>query len=275
MERLDESEFHKSKEAQWDATPYGSWFTSESGEISDILEKRALAHALGASRYGHALDFGIGNGRLLEVYGSHCDRVTGMDISEVQLAEAAKQATALNVPFESRLSRGDADLEESEPDQYDLILCSRVIQHLKDWRATIRSFAHVLKPEGRLVLVAYNRTSLYGLKKLYEMKFVDPSKGHFHTRSQIQRALRVHGLEIEYHRGALMGQPELLKGRHVPRLVRRMMLGVEPLAGFPLVKNFGQFHVVRARPAQRESARSPSCQSKVEMSDSPHSAEPC
>ena len=143
----DRDEFAKTKRDTWNETDYGSWFTFARGEVIDTLEKAALARALAGRKYERALDVGIGNGRLLPIYAPHAAHITGMDISSEQLDQATQAARNLGINFDTKLCQEASRIEI--PDQsYDLIICSRVLQHVFDWRESVAEFARILKPAG-------------------------------------------------------------------------------------------------------------------------------
>jgi len=241
----DREEFARLKRQTWDATNYGSWFKPARGQVIDALEKAALARALQGRTYEKALDVGIGNGRLLPIYAPHAQHVTGMDISEEQLERASEAAKELKIPFAAKLCQ-EASRIEIENESFDLIVCSRVLQHVFDWRESVAEFARILKPNGDLVLLTYNRYSIYGLKKLYQHKFVNPNKGRFQNSIDLSRELKRNRLQIEYFSGALMGQPELF-AENLSGTTSRAIRFVEGLAGVFPVKYFGGRLVIRAR----------------------------
>lgn len=243
--QFDREEFAKLKRQTWDATNYGSWFKPARGQVIDALEKAALESVLKGRSYQSGLDVGIGNGRLLPIYAPHVAEVTGMDISAEQLARATEAAKELGIPFKTHLCQ-EASRIEVPNDSFDLIICSRVLQHVYDWRESVAEFARILKPGGDLVLLTYNRYSIYGLKKLYQHKFVNPTKGRFQNPLDLSRELKRNHLQIEYFAGALMGQPELF-AENLAGSTSRMIRFVEGLSGIFPAKYFGGRLVVRAR----------------------------
>ncbi|HTG93740.1 MAG TPA: class I SAM-dependent methyltransferase [Pyrinomonadaceae bacterium] len=240
----DREEFARFKRETWDATNYDSWFKPARGQVIDALEKKALAKAIQNRHYASALDVGIGNGRLLPVYSPHADRITGMDISSEQLAQAGEAARTLNLNFTAKLCK-EASKIELEDESFDLIICSRVLQHVFDWRESVAEFARILKPGGDLVLLTYNRYSIYGLKKYYQHKFVNPAKGRFQNPVGLARELKRNGLVIDYFAGGLMGQPDLFSPE-LSASSRDFIYKLETLGAVSPIKYLGSRLVIRA-----------------------------
>jgi ubiquinone/menaquinone biosynthesis C-methylase UbiE len=241
----DRDEFARFKRETWNATDYDSWFKPARGQVIDALEKSALDKALAGRKYDRALDVGIGNGRLLPVYASHAAHVTGMDISSEQLELATQAAAKLNIPFATVLCQ-EASRIDLPDNTFDLIICSRVLQHVFNWRESVAEFARILKPGGDLVLLTYNRLSIYGLKKYYQHKFVNPTKGRFQNPIGLAKELKRDGLVIDYFAGGLMGQPDLFSKDLSPSS-RDFINMLEKLAGVSPVKYLGSRLVIRAR----------------------------
>jgi len=241
----ERDEFAKAKRDTWNTTDYGSWFKPARGQVIDTLEKAALAKALPDRKYERALDVGIGNGRLLPIYASHAKHITGMDISSEQLDQATQAARDLGINFDTKLCQ-EASKIEIPDNSYDLIICSRVLQHVYDWRESVAEFARILKPGGDLVLLTYNRASVYGLKKYYQHKFQNPTKGRFQNPAGLTKHLKKNGLVIDYFEGALMGQPDLFS-KDLSTASRNFINSLETLGSVPLIKYLGSRLVIRAR----------------------------
>ncbi len=128
---------------------------------------------------------------------------------------------------------------------FDLIICSRVLQHVFDWRESVAEFARILKPGGDLVLLTYNRLSIYGLKKYYQHKFQNPTKGRFQNPAGLSKELKKNGLVIDYFVGALMGQPDLFS-KDLSDSSRSFINKLEKLSAVSPVKYLGSRLVIRA-----------------------------
>jgi ubiquinone/menaquinone biosynthesis C-methylase UbiE len=243
--RQERDEFAKAKRDTWNTTDYGSWFKPARGQVIDTLEKAALAKAFPDRKYERALDVGIGNGRLLPIYAPYAKHITGMDISSEQLDQATNAARELGINFDTKVCQ-EASKIEIPDNSYDLIICSRVLQHVYDWRESVAEFARILKSGGDLVLLTYNRASVYGLKKYYQHKFQNPTKGRFQNPAGLTKHLKKNGLVIDYFEGALMGQPDLFS-KDLSTASRDFINSLEKLGSVPLIKYLGSRLVIRAR----------------------------
>ena len=113
-------------------------------------------------------------------------------------------------------------------------------------------WARLRQPGGDLVLLTYNRLSIYGLKKYYQHKFVNPTKGRFQNPAGLSKELKKNGLVIEYFAGALMGQPDLFS-KDLSASSRNFINKLEKLSSVSPVKYLGSRLVIRARKPSRKS----------------------
>ncbi|HLJ97782.1 MAG TPA: class I SAM-dependent methyltransferase [Gemmataceae bacterium] len=105
----------------------------------------------------HILDAGCGNGRYSKFLLSEADAdafITGFDYSQQMLQRARKRLPG------SRVTQVAADLTRLPyPDAcFDAIVCGWVLEHLPDARPGLRELARVLRPGGKLLLLATEDT---------------------------------------------------------------------------------------------------------------------
>lgn len=107
------------------------------------LRRAALAGAVSGLR-PRALDIGCGAGGVLAKLAERFDAV-GVDMSPIAREYCAKRG--LNV-LDGSLPDG---LPFTEPESFDVIVMSEVIEHVKEDRASIAAAAKLLRPGGVLV----------------------------------------------------------------------------------------------------------------------------
>jgi 2-polyprenyl-6-hydroxyphenyl methylase/3-demethylubiquinone-9 3-methyltransferase len=100
-----------------------------------------------------ALDVGCGAGLLTEPLARLGAEVTGLDASPELIAVAREHARALGLEVDYRAGELEA-LEE----QFDLITCMEVIEHVADPAAFVKALAKRLAPDGLLVMSTPNAT---------------------------------------------------------------------------------------------------------------------
>jgi 2-polyprenyl-3-methyl-5-hydroxy-6-metoxy-1,4-benzoquinol methylase len=109
-------------------------------------------------RPGDVLDYGCGPGRLAHLIGRQGYRVLGVDTSKGMIEEARRlDLGGTAVRFELCDENGD----ELESNRYDAVVCSSVIEYVKDYKRLVGNFRRCLKPQGSLILSYANRYSLW------------------------------------------------------------------------------------------------------------------
>ena len=101
---------------------------------------------------GRVLDIGCGNGIISIELGRLKYQVHGIDISEKAIAKAQAINTLNNVKFDVK----DAETLISENQLYDAIICSEVLEHLRDPAHLLQSLHKILKRDGKLIVTVPN-----------------------------------------------------------------------------------------------------------------------
>jgi 2-polyprenyl-3-methyl-5-hydroxy-6-metoxy-1,4-benzoquinol methylase len=150
------------------------------------------------------LDAGCGDGRYLAALAAELPvRRAGADISERILETAAqrvaaeyRQATLEALPF------GDGE--------FDLVLCTQVIEHVLDADAAVAELARVLRPGGALVISTDNasnyvtralnapRTAAVAALRLRGARGMVESPATPYTRATFRALLERGGFEVEH-----------------------------------------------------------------------------
>lgn len=125
------------------------------------LRRRALSEYFGKAAPGEerlVLDAGCGNGMLSHQSYLRGNRVIGVSIKEQEVARCRRLFNEyLGIP-EDRLRFRVTNLYDLEGMslQFDEIICSEVLEHIRRDKDVCRSFWNVLKPQGVLHLCAPN-----------------------------------------------------------------------------------------------------------------------
>jgi SAM-dependent methyltransferase len=115
---------------------------------AEFEETLAYLAELGVEvRFGRALDFGCGVGRLTQPLASTFERVDGVDIAPSMIEHARRHDPPSNCVF--HLNERD-DLSLFEDDTFDLVHSRLVLQHMRPAlaRGYLREFMRVLVPGG-------------------------------------------------------------------------------------------------------------------------------
>ena len=104
------------------------------------------------------LDAGCGDGRYLVEVGDRAGRLAGLDISEGILATAREALKGAGL--EADLRQGNLEALPFADGEFDLVLCSQVIEHLLAPERGLAELARVLGSSGRLLLTTDNSQTL-------------------------------------------------------------------------------------------------------------------
>jgi SAM-dependent methyltransferase len=107
---------------------------------------------------GLVLDYGCGPGRLAWVLAKEGFRVRGVDTSRGMI-ERALQLDCSGLDLQFALVQGVADIDE--PNAYDAVLCSSVIEYVPNPDEVLDVFSRVLRRPGALIISYANKSSLW------------------------------------------------------------------------------------------------------------------
>lgn len=127
-----------------------SFFATGEGEISGAFD---VARELGRpGRYGRALDFGCGLGRLSRALAKRFERCVGVDVSPRMLENARRlNGDVTNCEF---VLNAQPDLRQFDDDSFDVVYSSIVLQHLPaqdEVERFIAEFVRVAAPGGLVI----------------------------------------------------------------------------------------------------------------------------
>ena len=100
------------------------------------------------------LDIGCGNGELICMLAEKGHKCVALDLSENRLAKFKDRAKKLGVAQ----IQGDATNIPLQDSSIEVIMCSEVLEHIKDYEKVVKEMHRVLKQDGRIVVsVPYNK----------------------------------------------------------------------------------------------------------------------
>ena len=128
---------------RWDRGEFFYTGRQEAAQLLTDLETLGLPDS-----YGRVLDMGCGAGRVTHALAERFDEVVGYDISPTML-ELAREDAADNERFVLNESN---DLSPFDDESFDLVYCSRVLQHVdqEDVKRYLLEMTRVLAPRGTL-----------------------------------------------------------------------------------------------------------------------------
>ncbi len=160
------------------------------------------------------LDMGCGAGLLSEPLARMGGAVTGVDAAPENISVARQHAAQSGLAIDYRAGEFDA----VEGEQFDLITCLEVIEHVADPGRFVADLAALLAPGGMLILSTPNRTPLsrFALIGIGETIGGIPRGTHdwvkFLTPEQLSSHIVAAGLAIGDTRGIKFG---LARGFHL------------------------------------------------------------
>lgn len=127
------------------------------------LEERFVVRAIG-SGVPRVLEVGPGTGRFTRHLAELAERLTVCDLSQKMLDYVqARLRNPANAAFRHLPIERLNELEDYG--QFDAAVAMRIIPHVPDWRAAIRSLLGAIKPGGLVIFDLWNRDSWVGLTR--------------------------------------------------------------------------------------------------------------
>lgn len=103
------------------------------------------------------LDIGCGGGILAESLALQDSMVKGIDLSEAALCVARLHSLESGLSIEYAKISAER-LAEQEAEQYDVVICMEMLEHVPDPQSIINACAKLVKPAGKLFFSTINRT---------------------------------------------------------------------------------------------------------------------
>lgn len=136
------------------------------------------------------IDVGCGGGILSESMAQRGAHVTGIDMGEAPLSVARlhKLESGVDVDYQQMTAE---EMASHHPQQYDVVTCLEMLEHVPDPASVIRACAELVKPDGHVFFSTINRNpkaymlAIIGAEYLLNMlpkgthdysKFIKPSE---------------------------------------------------------------------------------------------------
>ncbi len=152
MKNHAQDEINKFNQMDW-WNPHGSFQT-----LHDINPTRFEFISSYANLKGcDALDVGCGGGIVAEGLAKRGAHVTAIDLAITAIESAKQHAEQNSIDIDYQLSTVEA-MAELKPNQFDVITCLEMLEHVPDPSEIIKACSTLLKPNGKLFLSTINRT---------------------------------------------------------------------------------------------------------------------
>ena len=153
------------------------------------------------------LDVGCGGGILAESIAQSGANTCGIDLSEKALKVAELHALEVGASLKYRAISAEA-LAAEEPEQYDVVTCMEMLEHVPDPSSIVRACAQLVKPGGHVFFSTLNRNAKSFLFAIVGAEYVLnllPRGTHEYAKfirpSELARDCRETGLEWQHTRG--------------------------------------------------------------------------
>jgi SAM-dependent methyltransferase len=126
------------------------------------------------------------------------------------------------------------------PDSVDIIVCMHVLEFADEPELILEQIYQALVPQGQVLIIGFNPTSLWGLSRFFHASKDFPWSGKFHSQTRIQSMLQ----KVGYHVSAkktLCFRPPLRS-----RKLWSSLLVLEPLGQF-FAPDLGGVYFLSAR----------------------------
>jgi ubiquinone/menaquinone biosynthesis C-methylase UbiE len=152
---------------------YNKWAESYNAVLNKTrdIEAVALRKALQNISFEHILEIGCGTGKNTECLLLKTKQLTCVDFSELMLEKAKEKISNKNVKFLQMDVRTHWNFNEN---QFDLITCSLILEHIENLDFIFKEANRVLKKDG-----------LFYIGELHPFKQYQGSKARFETGNDI------------------------------------------------------------------------------------------
>jgi ubiquinone/menaquinone biosynthesis C-methylase UbiE len=123
------------------------------------------------------LEVGCGSGCFaVDIAKKHDIKVWATDISQAWLDITRKRALENSVERKIVIQKVDAECLPFENDRFDKIVCSEVLEHIRDKRKALQEMSRVLKPKGILALSTPNKYNVIISNLINRLRYPFPGR---------------------------------------------------------------------------------------------------
>lgn len=153
------------------------------------------------------IDIGCGGGILTEALALQGAKMTGLDLAEEALEAARQHAKQNQVDIDYHCGSVES-FAEQHPQQFDVVTCLELLEHVPDPADIIRACAQLVKPGGHLFFSTLNRTWQSYLFAIlageYVLRLIPRGThdwGKFITPAELEQWLRNSQLQLKTIKG--------------------------------------------------------------------------
>lgn len=137
----------------------------------DVSWRKKAIKQLQALQPKQLLDVATGTGdmAILAEKMLHCDKITGIDISEGMLQIGRKKLGKPGLHHKIELLAGDSETMSFADDSFDAITVAFGVRNFQNLEKGLTEMRRVLKPGGKLVVLEFSRPKQFIFKTIYNM----------------------------------------------------------------------------------------------------------